>query len=126
MIKKAVFTKFGEISYTPANFNCFLEEFTGDLNQKERFLLSSDDYRLTDPLPKHEVREINIPDWIPQDLQKEYCKNYKFGEVLKTIEEKIQNGKNEFFKSLKDQIILRGKLTNKQINAVLYPRWKKY
>lgn len=126
MLRKVVFTKHGEISYTPPSFNCFLEEFTGDLNEQERFLLSSDDWRLTEPMPKHEIREMDIPDWIPADLHREYFRLSNLGQALQSIEYNLTNGKSRFFQSLRDQLRERGYLTKRQIETILYPPWKRH
>jgi hypothetical protein len=119
MIRKAVYTRFGEVSYTPADFNCFLEDFKGDLGEKKQFLFSSDDWRLTAPENKHEVRDVEIPDWVPVDLQAVYLTEYeKLGKALRAI---ALYPNRPFYKSLISFVQARGFLTPRQISSVLHP-----
>ena len=119
MTKKAVFTRFGEISYTPASFNCFLEDFKGSLEEKRRYLFSSDDWRLTEPELRHSVIEVDIPDWIPEFCHVNYMTSYDdIGRALRVIE---KHPDRPFYKSLISFLADKGYLTRRQIQAVLHP-----
>ena len=119
MKRKAVYTRFGEVSYTPASFNCFLDDFRGNLNEKKCFLFSSDDWRLTPPEPVHKVVEVDIPDWIPERCHANYLTAYDdLGQALRVIE---RYPGRPFYQSLLAFLRNKGYFTPRQIDAVLYP-----
>ena len=123
MKRKAIFTRFGIVSYTPADFNCFVDDPKAkeiDLKEKERFLWSSDDCRLTEPELKHKIVEIEIPDWIKKHHHVEYAsKSSIIGKTLRKIEYMTKNTRRKFYQSLKDWYIEHHRLTNKQVDACL-------
>lgn len=102
---------------------CLLEDFTGDLTEQKRGILSFDDFRPA-MYDRWQVRSVQLPDWLPFDEWRRRpwdwhsvtqwgIEDETLGRYLATLDERrfnalrklmTKNLRSEFRKSLRDQV----------------------